>query len=311
MFKLNLFASESSSLIQYSVIPCGHNSCSECFARITDPSQAIAEGNAEGRAEAKCPNCRGKISPSKVIDHKIFKQTYMPELLPRDQSEDDPQADIETTDESDSGDTTDDDEEDEEVDSKGNLKNFIVEDGGENDASETEDEGDGKYRAGKTPSEKSAGTKSKKSNKGKGKAKEAKRRKKTLADLKKEGMRNIKAKKRYLKRLEKDYIPSAKTEKVIELLRTIQERVDPETKQCEKTIVFSQFTSLLDLLEIPIAAEGWHYTRFDGSMSARARDESVMTFSEKRDCKIMLVSLKAGNAGLNLVAASQGTSHRR
>jgi len=289
------------------VIPCGHNSCSECFARITDPSQAIADGHAEGRAEAKCPNCRGKISPLQVIDHKIFKQIYMPELLANEDTVGDPEADIGTTDDSDSEDTTDDDSDDEEVDSKGNLKDFIVDgDDAGDDASETEDEGDNEYRAGQTPFEKSAKRKSKKLNKGKGKAKEAKPPKKTLGELKKEGMRNAKAKKRYLKRLRKEFIPSAKIEKVMELLRGIQERKDPETKQSEKTIIFSQFTSLLDLLEVPIDAEKWNFSRYDGSMSATARNDAVTNFMEKKDCKIMLVSLKAGNAGLNLVAASQG-----
>lgn len=40
-------------------------------------------------------------------------------------------------------------------------------------------------------------------------------------------------------------------------------------------------------------------------MSAVARNDAVIDFSDKKDCKILLVSLKAGNAGLNLTAASQ------
>lgn len=40
-------------------------------------------------------------------------------------------------------------------------------------------------------------------------------------------------------------------------------------------------------------------------MSANARNEAVLDFTHKRDCKVMLVSLKAGNAGLNLTVASQ------
>ena len=297
-----LFPSETSLMLSFLVIPCGHNTCSECFARISDPSQAIADGNAEGRGEAKCPNCRGKITPQKVIDHKIFKQIHMPELLPNEDVIEDPQADVETTDDSDSEDTGDDDDDDtEEVDTKGNLKNFIIDDDevGE-DASGTE------HDAGPFSWERSGIKKSKKLKKGKGRAKEAKTPQKTLAQLKKEGLHNIKARKRYLKRLNKDWMPSAKTEKVIELLRVIQERKDPVTKRSEKTIVFSQFTSLLDLLEVPLGSENWRYSRYDGSMSATARNDAVMDFQEKKDCTIMLVSLKAGNAGLNLVAASQG-----
>lgn len=54
----------------------------------------------------------------------------------------------------------------------------------------------------------------------------------------------------------------------IKILRDIQERKDSKTNQCEKTIVFSQFTSLLDLLEVPIVAAGWGYRRYDGSMNS-------------------------------------------
>ncbi|OOG00516.1 hypothetical protein ASPCADRAFT_502814 [Aspergillus carbonarius ITEM 5010] len=135
--------------------------------------------------------------------------------------------------------------------------------------------------------------------KGKGKEKEAKT-KKSLAQLKKEGSKNKKAKLKYLRRLEKIWIPSAKLDKTMEILRDIQSR-----EGNEKTIIFSQFTSLLDLLEIPISREGWQYRRYDGTMKVADRTASVLDFTDNPDCRILLVSLKAGNAGLNLVAASQ------
>ena len=78
-----------------------------------------------------------------------------------------------------------------------------------------------------------------------------------------------------------------------------------DSNEGEKTIIFSQFTSLLDLLEIPILEKRWDFKRYDGSMTSKARNEAVEEFTDKKDCKIMLVSLKAGNSGLNLVAASQ------
>ena len=296
-------------------IPCGHNTCSECFARISDPSQANNDGN-EGRSpDIKCPNCRGKVIPTKVIDHNAFKRVYLPDLMTDGlvDDDDDSQADVETTDDSDSD--SEEDEEDDEVDTKGNLLNFVVQDDDE-DSSETEEGNEASGKKSITLK------KAKKRKKGKGKAKEKKPPKQTLAELKKAGMRNNKARQRYLKRLNKEWIPSGKTEKTMEvstiernltvtmsdwlqILRAIQERKDPETKQCEKTIIFSQFTSLLDLLEVPIANAGWKYRRYDGSMTANARNDAVMDFSDRTECKIMLVSLKAGNAGLNLIAASQ------
>ena len=196
-------------------IPCGHNTCSECFARISDPSQANADG-VEGRnPDFKCPSCRGKVVPTKVIDHNAFKRVYMPELTADGSLEDDrdSQADVETTDDSDSED--DEDEEDDGVDSKGNLRDFIVDD--DEDTSETEGE-DSSCKHDKASGKafpKSKGAK--KRNKGKAKAKELKKPKQTLAELKKAGMRNIKARQRYLKRLAKEWIPSGKTEKTMEV----------------------------------------------------------------------------------------------
>ncbi|KAK9782851.1 putative SNF2 family N-terminal domain-containing protein [Seiridium cardinale] len=122
----------------------------------------------------------------------------------------------------------------------------------------------------------------------------------SLAELKVESIRNAAAKAKYLKRLRKDYESSAKIDRTMELLREIQ-RNDPK----EKTLIFSVFTSFLDLLEIPIQDGGFIYQRYDGSMPQAARDAAVQAFMKKPDVTIMLVSLRAGNAGLNLQAATQ------
>ena len=280
-------------------LPCGHDTCSECFARITDPSQAIQDGEAaDGPREAKCPNCRGKIVPSRVIDFDSFKKVHMPELCKGNGLDEDSQAGVETTDESDIDNSDDDD--DDEVDNKGNLRNFIVDD---DDDEATED---GESEDGDVKKEiKSCKSFGRRTSKGKGKAKEKKGPKKTLAQLKKEAGIGSKARAKYLKKLAKEWVTSAKVDKTMEILRDLQTRKDEETGVTEKTIVFSQFTSLLDLLEFPINQEGWKYRRYDGSMSPKARNEAVLDFTDKPDIKVMLVSLKAGNSGLNLTAASQ------
>lgn len=105
---------------------------------------------------------------------------------------------------------------------------------------------------------------------------------------------------RILRRLKKDWISSAKIDKCLEILETVKAR-DPT----EKTVVFSQFILLLDFLEIPLADMGFKWKRYEGSMSAVARDDAVLDFMKSPDINIMLVSLKAGNVGLNLTCASQ------
>ncbi|KAL8766510.1 MAG: hypothetical protein Q9209_006726 [Squamulea sp. 1 TL-2023] len=264
-------------------VPCGHNTCSECFARISDPSHAIVNGDDEG-TNLKCPQCRGKIVLSKLTDHVTFKKIHLSQLSATGEIKEALEG------ASDSDSESDDDISDDDGD---NLGGFIVD-----DDEETTDDENG-YRKGKTPFERCSKQKKVKSLKGKGKA-EPKALKKTLAQLKKESLRNMKAKKKYLARVRKTWESSAKIERTIEILRAINAR-----KENEKTIIFSQFTSLLDLLEVPIYDEGWKYQRYDGSMSPNARNDAVMEFSDKPACKIMLVSLRAGNAGLNLVAASQ------
>ncbi|KAF3505622.1 hypothetical protein F2Q69_00003870 [Brassica cretica] len=70
-----------------------------------------------------------------------------------------------------------------------------------------------------------------------------------------------------------------------------------------KTIVFSQWTGMLDLVEISFIENGIEFRRLDGTMSLLARDRAVKEFSKDPDVEVMLMSLKAGNLGLNMVAA--------
>lgn len=239
--------------------PCGHCICAECFARISDPAQGVAQGN-DGTVEIKCPNCRTKIDPKKITDNMSFQKVHVT-------GEGDDEGQGGTKENNDEEDNSDDDSDDPSDDES--LQDFIVDDEG------TSSRGRKRKRKEKAP------------------------RKKNLADLKKESMKNAKAKRRYLRRLEKTWETSAKIDKTMEILHDIQDANE------EKTIVFSQFTTLLDLLEVPIAREGWECKRYDGSMSPVQRNEAVLEFTDNPRCKILLVSLKAGNAGLNLVAASQ------
>ncbi|MCJ1280957.1 hypothetical protein MMC26_000275 [Xylographa opegraphella] len=277
--------------------PCGHSTCSECFTRIQDPTQAMADDEGgEGRV-IKCPNCRGKVDPKKVTDYNSFKKVHLPKSS-EDESSD--SLELEANDESGS---EEDDEEDSDDDPT--LNGFVVddEDDDDDDESKTDDDelGEEGYGKGKSPFDKAKVQKKKKKDfKGKGKAKGPKRPRKTLAQLKVEGRKNTAAHKKYLKRLDEEWVSSSKIDKTIEILQAVNDR-----KEGEKTIIFSQFTSLLDLLEVPINRNNWSYRRYDGSMSAGLRNDAVLDFNSKPDCRIILVSLKAGNAGLNLTAASQ------
>ncbi|RWW03815.1 hypothetical protein BHE74_00039999 [Ensete ventricosum] len=70
-----------------------------------------------------------------------------------------------------------------------------------------------------------------------------------------------------------------------------------------KAIVFSQWTSMLDLLELSLNECLIQYRRLDGTMSLMLRDKAVKDFNNDPEVTVMLMSLKAGSLGLNMVAA--------
>ncbi|KAL3332795.1 hypothetical protein AABB24_033054, partial [Solanum stoloniferum] len=77
-----------------------------------------------------------------------------------------------------------------------------------------------------------------------------------------------------------------------------------ERDSSAKGIVFSQFTSFLDLIEYSLNLCGINCVQLVGSMSIAARDAALKRFTEDANCKILLMSLKAGGVALNLTVAS-------
>jgi superfamily II DNA or RNA helicase len=90
---------------------------------------------------------------------------------------------------------------------------------------------------------------------------------------------------------------AATSSKVEALLEALQTAVDED----HKALVFSQWTSLLDLIEPALARAELPFVRLDGA--TRDRGEVVTRFQAKDGPPVMLVSLKAGGSGLNLTAA--------
>ncbi|KAG1347375.1 putative ATP-dependent helicase rhp16 [Cocos nucifera] len=71
-----------------------------------------------------------------------------------------------------------------------------------------------------------------------------------------------------------------------------------------KGIVFSQFTSFLDLIGFSLRRSGIKCVQLVGSMSIPEREKAIQSFTDDVDCKIFLMSLKAGGVALNLTVAS-------
>jgi superfamily II DNA or RNA helicase len=69
-------------------------------------------------------------------------------------------------------------------------------------------------------------------------------------------------------------------------------------------LVFSQFTSFLDIVQEGLNKKGLECLRLDGSTPVPKRKEIVRSFQESLDPRVFLISLKAGGKGLNLTRAT-------
>ncbi|CAI0383903.1 unnamed protein product [Linum tenue] len=99
--------------------------------------------------------------------------------------------------------------------------------------------------------------------------------------------------------IHKNWKGSSKITKLLDCL----ERIDAYYSG-EKSIIFSQWTSFLDLLEIPLREKGVEFLRFDGTLSQKHRERVLKEFNESSVKRVLLMSLKTGGVGLNLTAAS-------
>jgi SNF2 family DNA or RNA helicase len=87
---------------------------------------------------------------------------------------------------------------------------------------------------------------------------------------------------------------SAKYEMLMELLQTLIEGK-------HKTVIFSQYTKMLQLMREDFESRGIRFAYLDGS--SKNRLEIVKQFNEDETLPVFLVSLKAGGTGLNIVGA--------
>jgi len=77
-----------------------------------------------------------------------------------------------------------------------------------------------------------------------------------------------------------------------------------------RAVVFSQFTTFLDIIQAALTRESLSYSRFDGTMDLKKRQAAIKTFKDPNGPDgrprpmVLLISLKAGGVGLNLTNAN-------
>ena len=97
--------------------------------------------------------------------------------------------------------------------------------------------------------------------------------------------------------LKEENYPNASV-KLDELTREIAENIGGH-----KALVFSQFLGMLALIKEELTKMGIDYEYFDGSSSIQERERAIERFQNDDNCRVFLISLKAGGVGLNLTAA--------
>lgn len=97
--------------------------------------------------------------------------------------------------------------------------------------------------------------------------------------------------------VEKNWVESSKVSALMSELGNLQ-------SGGTKSIVFSQWTAFLDLLQIPLSRSNISFLRLDGTLNQQQREKVIRQFSEDGNIKVLLMSLKAGGVGINLTTAS-------
>jgi SNF2 family DNA or RNA helicase len=107
------------------------------------------------------------------------------------------------------------------------------------------------------------------------------------------------------KRFDKYDGPHTKTKALLEDLMKSKEASAANPDEAPfKSVVFSGWTSHLDLIEMALKSAGITFTRLDGSMTRNARTAAMDAFRDDPNVHVILVSIMAGGLGLNLTAGN-------
>ncbi|CAG7862112.1 hypothetical protein BRARA_I02052 [Brassica rapa] len=91
--------------------------------------------------------------------------------------------------------------------------------------------------------------------------------------------------------------------------RTLAELLPSMKKSGNRVLIFSQWTSMLDILEWTLDVIGVTYRRLDGSTQVTDRQTIVDTFNNDKSIFACLLSTRAGGQGLNLTGADTVIIH--
>ncbi|KAJ3210194.1 hypothetical protein HDU67_005577 [Dinochytrium kinnereticum] len=98
---------------------------------------------------------------------------------------------------------------------------------------------------------------------------------------------------------------SSKVLALVQDLDTARQESSQRGEPAPKSVIFSQWTNLLDLITPALVESGFLYTRVDGKMNRNERSNAITRFKQDPTVPVLLLSLKAGGVGLNLTIANR------
>lgn len=76
-----------------------------------------------------------------------------------------------------------------------------------------------------------------------------------------------------------------------------------ETCEDEKVVIFSQFSRVLDRLELVCQQKDLSYEKLTGDVTGKDRENAVQRFQSDPDCRLFLCGMKSGGVGITLTAS--------
>lgn len=95
-----------------------------------------------------------------------------------------------------------------------------------------------------------------------------------------------------------EWMNSGKVNKLKELL-------EGYIKNGDRTLIFSQFTTMMDILESVLETLSIKFMRLDGSTAMATRQDIIDQFTTDTSIPVFMLSTKAGGAGINLACANK------
>jgi SWI/SNF-related matrix-associated actin-dependent regulator 1 of chromatin subfamily A len=85
----------------------------------------------------------------------------------------------------------------------------------------------------------------------------------------------------------------------------LKELLEGYIKNGDRTLIFSQFTTMMDILEAVLETLSIKFMRLDGSTAMATRQDIIDQFTNDTTIPVFMLSTKAGGAGINLACANK------